>query len=235
MSIGGMLVSLAYRYASLIPGWIQKWFGSKYSLMAYGMIHLVLLIMVQTYAVVCILDDNDRRLIEAVNYDPQTKEFLNESSFIFFDIKSYMVPLSALLYTMIIFTTLLLSIVPFFVRFVRKFTQSSQQKMILRSMLIQVILTVFFQLLPMSMLFASWVYQIKNSFTTATISLCVLSMHFFVEMLFVMYSVTPYRKYLISKVMTLLNKDSNIVCVNVMTSQGPLPLSNRMTNVSAAI
>lgn len=121
-----------------------------------------------------------------------------------------------------ILTTVLITII---IKEFRKLPESynKHQASIIRSITIQVIISLIFFIIPILTLFVTWRFRLSHTFTLVMISICGLCLHPAIEMLSLLYFILPYRlfikKHIYSffKITPKINSNNNVNPSTIVT------------------
>lgn len=96
MAVGGLAVSIAYRYTTIIPGKLKIILQSVWSYIFYTCLHLFALGFL-TYFVLLFNTDRELMVKEAIQYDLALAQFTNEPSFLFIHPDKAKIPMLGLI------------------------------------------------------------------------------------------------------------------------------------------
>lgn len=212
MCVFSLLMSLVYRYSTIIPGKLKLILESTGSSVFLIILHVICLALT-TYCVFSFKTGEEAKKL-AIEYNSDLAEFIDEPSFIFLNPEKARIPITIILCVAIMIILITALCIILLILQVRKLPAHEEiQKAIVRSLTFQVIITIVFLLTPDLIFLTVMIFQIPNTFTLVSVVQSIATFHAFVEMMSILYFVLPYRHYIrkeIKKIKMKMNIVSSI-------------------------
>ncbi|KAE9548543.1 hypothetical protein FO519_008246 [Halicephalobus sp. NKZ332] len=159
MSVGGICMTLAYRYFGLFPGKIRETCQSLPMICFLGALHLIFIFLLGFFGGKVVNIPQEVMVEQALNYSIYLEPFVHEKTFVFISEEIHMI-----------------------------------------SIIAQALVTLVFELLPFTFLFACIKFKIPNSGPTTEVLEIFAVTHTIVEYCITLYFVLPYRRFVKRKI-----------------------------------
>ena len=205
MSIGGVCMTLIYRYFGLFPGKIKAVFYSLPMYIFLGTLYSMLWVLLGVIAKIIMNASQEDMIREAIELNPELEPFTHEKTFMsippyIFEIGS-VVALTMLTLIGISFLVLIYLLKKELLSKLR----TKQHKNLVRSVIAQVTVTLCFEFCPFYFLFSSVFIKIPYAGPAMQGMDMFLATHTLIEYCVTLYFVLPYRKY-VSRKLNMVNK-----------------------------
>ncbi|KAE9548544.1 hypothetical protein FO519_008247 [Halicephalobus sp. NKZ332] len=199
MSVGGICMTLTYRYFGLFYGKIKTVCRSRSMYVLFVFLHLVFWIILLLCTLAIINIPQEVMIQQALQFDPELEPFTHEKTFMFIPEDIYNLAAIILLIAIIC----VLVVVTVFIYLIKKELMSKlrteHQKNLIKSIIAQFIIAFVFQVCPFTFTFLSPPLKIPNSGPIMEIMEMLGVSYTLAEYCVTLYFVLPYRRYISKK------------------------------------
>ena len=202
-AIGGVSMSLVYRYGTVFPGLISKLIASKTSMYFYIFWQLVAVSLMFIIGHSLPFDDKSDMISRAIAEYPALFAFTNTPTFAYFDKNIIRIGVIISLFTMLVlpvFFGAFSAMLIYKIKHTNVQTISyKSQVTLIHSVIAQIIVTVLFLFLPILPASIFILFEIPYGGPIMVYCLCIISLHSLMEIIVTLIFVLPYRKFIASK------------------------------------
>lgn len=227
-SVGGMSMTIIHRYSTIFFGKFRTIFASKISFIFYGILHFCVFVPMIIHFSNSAKIDKKKMIENALNYNSIFLRYSSDPTFVFIDKSTvkHLVIIALILLILILFgfcivaTSMILELKKF--SFYKK---NNIQLYLISKCLIQIVITVIFQFLPLAMFLLFCLFDVPYSGPIINIMLCLLTSHSFIEMLTTLYFIKPYRLFTVNLFyqfflhQNVIKINSSLISNNIMMVQ----------------
>ena len=215
----GLTATIGSRYMLAFPSPLTEWFSFKITIWCMVIFSLIIYVMLCLAFFPLAQMDVPQIRQWALEYDPFLENYFDEPSF--FVVPHWMVDTPSVAVLCLIGFLILISgvFLIFFMYLALKFRSVTAAKLkysLIMSSIVQVFMTGFLLVIPITFFFVFVAFDIRKSATSTCACLCVIMSHCLVEYFATLYYILPYRKY-IKKVIDekILRKTKNVMIIQI--------------------
>ena len=196
MSIGGICMTLAYRYFGLFPGRIADACQSIWMIIFLLGVHIFFIVLLILFGIRATSVPQEVMIQQALNYNIGLEPFTKEKTFLFVHEEIHGIPDIFVMTMISIIILTFLVLVYLLYRELPSLMKVEVQRALVISIMVQALVTVMFELLPFTFLFACIKFKISNSGSTMEIFEMFAVTHTLMEYCITLYFVLPYRRFI---------------------------------------
>ena len=199
MSLGGICMSLCYRYFGLFPGKIKTICHSIPMILFFFFLHGIFLFTIVYHGGKAIRVPQTTMVEQALNFSEYLGPFIHERTFFFISEEIHLVPDILVVILLSVLTVVFIGVIILMKRELRKVLKTDIQRMLIISCIAQVLVTLIFEFLPFFFLFLSLIVKIPYSGPIMEVMEILALTHTFAEYCVTLYFVLPYRRFIRKK------------------------------------
>ena len=209
MSVGGVCMSLSYRYFGLFPGKVKTICRSLPMQCFFIALHILIWIILILCATAIMKIPRETMIQQALEFNPELEPFTHEKSFMFVPESVYTIAAIAVLILLAFLTIVYLGAIYLLKKELMSKLRSELQKNLIISVIAQVSVTLIFEFSGYVFLFLSLMFKIPNSGPAMEVFEILMVSHTFIEYCVTLYFVLPYRRFILKKLYTVKNLFEN--------------------------